>query len=90
MIRDNTMTVARICAEKWPRILTVTMAGAYICEAPAAFRKSPFAHLIRHSWSGREFVDREELDRAFTEWVDQHPEESIREAGNHGPDGGAQ
>jgi len=90
MIRDNSKTVARICAFKWPRVLPITLAGAYVGEVPEAFRKSPFAHLIRHSWSGREFVDREELDRAFTEWVDQHPEESIREAGNHTPDGGAQ
>jgi hypothetical protein len=60
--------------------LPITLAGAYVGEVPEAFRKSPFAHLIRKSWSGREFVDREELDRAFTEWVDQNPNQSKREA----------
>lgn len=59
MTRAKTLT--SICGERWPRLLSPTLAAAYCGMLLGEFRKSPFAALIRDV-DGRERVDRAELD----------------------------
>ncbi|MBQ9502879.1 MAG: hypothetical protein IJU70_12030 [Lentisphaeria bacterium] len=59
MTRAKTLT--SICGERWPRLLSPTLAAAYCGMLLGEFRRSPFAALIREV-DGRERVDRAELD----------------------------
>ena len=68
------MTVAKLCGEKWGRLLPVALAAAYCGMLTREFMKSRFAPLIR-DYDGRERVDRVELDAM----IDEMREEAKRE-----------
>lgn len=59
MVRAKTLTT--ICGQRWPRLMTPTLAAAYCGMLLAEFRRSSFAALIRVV-DGHERVDRIELD----------------------------
>lgn len=62
-------TVAKICGEKWPRIMSVRMASAYAgLISGSQFKKIPaLAGLIKCPFGDTkgEYVDRIELDNAI-------------------------
>jgi len=59
MVRAKTLTT--ICGQRWPRLMTPTLAAAYCGMLLAEFRQSPFADAICVV-DGHERVDRIELD----------------------------
>jgi len=69
LVPHGDRTVAKICGEKWPRLMSVRIASAY-AGLPSAerFRAVPaFAALIRRPLGndGNEMVDRTELDETI-------------------------
>jgi hypothetical protein len=65
-IPHGNKTVAAICGEKWPRLMSVRMAAAYTGRTSVDnFKKVPkFASLIKNCF-GQDAVDRVELDKVL-------------------------
>lgn len=69
LIPHGDRTVAKICGEKWPRVLSVRMASAYAgLISGDRFKAIPeLAALIKKPFGkDAEYVDRHELNRAIT------------------------
>lgn len=65
--RDNTQTVARIAGQRWPRLLSPTLAAVYVGMSDAyEFRASEFGRLV-FEFEGRYLVDKVALDAALDE-----------------------
>lgn len=59
------MTIAKICGQRWPRLVPPTVAAAYCGMFLVKFRTIPeFSALIRN-FNGAEVVDLHELDDAI-------------------------
>lgn len=64
---NGEITIASVCGQKWPRILSLTMAAAYVHLTLAVFRKQKVYMACVRKFPGMpEAIDREELDRVLS------------------------
>ena len=70
-IPHGNRTVAKICGEKWPRLMSVRIASAYAGRTSVAnFRKVPEFNALVKNRFGQECVDRFELDEVLNRFFD--------------------
>jgi hypothetical protein len=61
-------TIGNVCAGRWPRLLTLQLAAAYLCESSIArFRKEKKFRELVFIENDREVVDRYRLDALIDE-----------------------
>lgn len=65
MKRDNANAVARVCMERWPRLLSPTMAAAYLHLTNLYELEHCGLADLAFEFYGRMVIDREDLDRAI-------------------------
>ena len=74
------ITAIKACGEKWPRLLSPTMAAAYCKLTLAQFTSIPvLAALVHNNLFGMRMVDRMELDDVLTREIKSIKEKSQRE-----------
>lgn len=54
--------MAKICGQKWPRLMPLTWAAAYCGMNPTRLRSVPELEKLIHEAGGECFVDRVDLD----------------------------
>ena len=64
MKRDNSYTVSRVCMERWPRLLSPTMAAAYLHMSNVYELENAGLADLAFEFYGRMVIDREDLDSA--------------------------
>lgn len=65
MKRDNSMTVARACGDKWPRLMSLTMAAIYSGRSNLYELEQCGLADLAFDFYGRKVIDREDLDKAI-------------------------
>ena len=70
MARVGTQTVAKTCGPRWPRLMPLTWAAAYLGMNLARFRSVPKLEGLIHDAAGEKVVDKNDLDA----WIDHNKE----------------
>lgn len=71
------VTVARVCQDKWPRLMPVSWAAGYCGMTIYRLQSIPELMALAHDVAGVQLIDKQDLDR----WIDENKAKQLLEQG---------
>lgn len=65
---NPTLTIAKACGQRWPRVMNAALASAYLCQTEYLFGKDEKLQALAFVKDGRRLWAREDLDAAVDSW----------------------